>query len=102
MIDNIITILAIFSGSSAFMTVIGLIVSIFKFAASKKEIKKIAIDAKNTFDNILSSSTLKGVESKLNIVAQENVELKKVLRECTEALTRIREHHPEIFKGEKK
>lgn len=102
MIDNIITILTFFAGSSAFMTVIGLIVSIFKFAASKKAIKKIASDAKETFDNILNSSTLQGVESKLSIVAQENVELKKALRECTEALTRIREHHPEIFKGEKK
>lgn len=102
MIDIVITILTILAGSSAFMTVIGLIVSIFKFAASKKEIKKIVSDAKATFDNILSSSTLKSVESKLIIVAQENVELKKALRECTEALTRIREHHPEIFKGEEK
>lgn len=102
MIDNIITILTILAGSSAFMTVIGLIASIFKFAASKREIKKIASDAKDTFDNILNSSTLKSVESQLRILAQENVELKKALRECTEALTRIREHHPEIFKGEKK
>lgn len=47
------------------------------------------------------AAMIKSQNIKLSAIVQENTELKKALIENTEALTRIRNKHPELFTKQK-
>ena len=92
-IESIVAYLAIIAPSA--ITIItalaALITAIAKFATVVKQNKGLK-------DEMLA--LVKQQDTKIAAVLDENVQLKEALTNCTDALTRIRNKHPEVFKKE--
>lgn len=92
-IESIVAYLAIIAPSA--ITIItalaALITAIAKFATVVKQNKGLK-------DEMLA--LVKQQDTKIAAVLDENIQLKEALTNCTDALTRIRNKHPEVFKKE--
>lgn len=81
--------------SPALASVIGIIISII---TCLKKLTLVKDEAQNAFNTIKNSQEIKDLKDLCKKVIDENDMLKKALIETTEALTRIRNRHPELFK----
>lgn len=79
----------------------GIIGCIFKVRSdgdfSKNAVKEVVLEAKKAFDQIKDDNEIRAIKDLCNNIVEENKDLKIALMECTEALTRIRNNHPELF-----
>lgn len=99
MIEIIVSYIIIFA--PALISALGIIagvVKIFSGAKSAKEqIVAIKDEAIAAFNAIRESNELKQLRDYTKAIIDENHQLKAALTECTDALTRIRKRHPELF-----
>lgn len=86
----------------ALVTIITAICSIIavlrKVIASKDDVNAIKEQAIKAFEEIKNNNEIKELKNLCKSIVDENIELKKALIDVTEALTRIRNKHPELFK----
>ena len=86
------------------ISIFGIVLSVIKAIKSATETKSavdtIKAEAIASFDQIKSSNEFKELKNLCADIMKENKVLKKSLIECTEALTRIRNNHPELFSKE--
>lgn len=85
----------------SFLGILAGVLEIFKSARlSKKHIELVVAEGKKAFDQIKDSNEFKELKNLCERVVSQNDQLQKALIECTEALTRIRKRHPELFTEE--
>lgn len=103
MIETIIAYIVIFAPS--LLSILGIILGVFKNIRNANQttatINCIKEEALNTFTTIKDSKELADLYKLIKEVVSENAILKQQLIECTEALTRIRNKHPELFSTNK-
>lgn len=85
---------------SLFGIVFGVIKAIKSATETKGAVETIKTEAIAAFDQIKSSNEFKELKDLCADIVKENKVLKQSLIECTEALTRIRNNHPELFSKE--
>ena len=102
MIETVVAYVIIIAPSliSALGTIVSFITAIRKLNKSGDEVTIIKNQAVEAFNDIKNSNEFKELRSLCKKVISENALLKEKLIENTEALTRIRNNHPELFAKE--